>query len=79
MSARIKIIPPEQAEGKMAELYNKLGQNMANILRVHSLNPDTLESHLKLYRSIMLASSPLSRIDREMIATVVSAVNSCHY
>lgn len=79
MSARISIIPPAQAEGKMATIYDKYGHNLANILRVHSLNPDTLETHMQWYRSIMFGPSPLSRVEREMIATVVSAANNCHY
>lgn len=79
MTARIKTVPPEEANGKLAELYEKMGKNMANILRVHSLNPPSLESHYAWYRSIMYGPSPLSRSEREMIATAVAAANDCQY
>ena len=50
-----------------------------NILRIHGINRPVLRAHLELYKSIMQRSSPLSRLQREMMAVVVSAANSCHY
>ncbi|MGM7701498.1 peroxidase [Pseudalkalibacillus sp. Hm43] len=79
MSARIEIIDHERAEGKMKELYDRFNGQMANILRVHSLNPKSLEAHLDYYRVIMFGKSPLPRRLREMIATVVSSTNECFY
>jgi len=52
---------------------------IANILKVQSLNPDALKAHLDLYLAIMFGKSGLTRIQREMIATVVSATNNCDY
>ena len=52
---------------------------LANILSSHSLNPETLEAHVRLYRTIMYGESPLSRTEREAIAVAVSAANDCHY
>ena len=54
-------------------------EGMANILRSHSLNPEALAAHLRLYRTIMFGESPLSRVEREAIAVAVSAANDCHY
>jgi alkylhydroperoxidase family enzyme len=51
----------------------------ANILTSHSLNPDALQAHVRLYRTIMFGDSPLSRAEREAIAVAVSATNDCHY
>jgi len=48
-------------------------------LKASSLFPDSLEAHLGLYKTLMFKKSPLSRAQREMIATTVSAVNDCHY
>lgn len=79
MSARIEVIDYEQAEGKMKELYDRFNGRMANILRVQSLNPKSLEAHLDYYRVIMFGKSPLPRRLREMIATVVSTTNECFY
>jgi len=52
---------------------------IANILQVHSLNPDAMAGHLDLYMSIMFGGSGLSRAEREAIAVVVSATNECDY
>lgn len=80
--AWIKIIAEEEAEGKLAELYKRMaGANgrVDNILKIHSLNPPSLRGHFDYYKTLMRGRSPLSRIQREMIAVVVSATNQCHY
>ena len=50
-----------------------------NILKIHSLHPASLQVHYDFYKLVMYGRSPLSRIQREMIAVVTSAVNQCHY
>ena len=50
-----------------------------NILRIHGVHHRTMRQHYDLYRELMYGRSPLSRIQREMIAVVVSAANECHY
>jgi alkylhydroperoxidase family enzyme len=52
---------------------------LANILASHSLKPDALAAHVRLYRTIMFGDSPLTRTEREAIAVAVSAANDCHY
>lgn len=79
MSARIEMLEYEEADAKMKELYDRFGGQMANILKVHSLNPKSLEAHYGYYRVIMFGKSPLPRRLREMIATVVSSTNECFY
>jgi alkylhydroperoxidase family enzyme len=77
--SRIQIIHEDQADGKLKEIYEKLGARVANILKLHSLFPESLEAHLQFYRTIMFGKSPLPRAQREMIATVVSSTNECYY
>ncbi len=50
-----------------------------NIIRIHGIHPRTMRQHYDLYLELMRGPSPLSRIQREMIAVVVSAANRCHY
>jgi hypothetical protein len=50
-----------------------------HILASHSLNPEALEAHLLLYRTIMFGPSGVSRAEREAMAVCVSAANDCHY
>jgi uncharacterized peroxidase-related enzyme len=48
-------------------------------MRVQSLNPGALRSFLELYIGLMYGKSGLSRGEREMIATAISAHNHCDY
>lgn len=79
MDARINMINYEDSEGELLELYESFNGKLANILKVHSLNPKSMKSHLDYYKVIMFGKSPLKRSVREMIATVVSATNECFY
>lgn len=80
--AWITIIPEDEAHGRLAELYDRYREpwgGVDNILRIHSLNVKSLQTHYDLYAHLMRGRSDLSRIQREMIAVVVSAVNRCRY
>ncbi|CAN5798273.1 hypothetical protein BH23CHL2_BH23CHL2_17400 [soil metagenome] len=82
-SAWIKIIPDEEANGLLRELYDQERDRRTgkvdNIMAIHSLNPDTLRAHADLYHTVMHGKSGLSLAEREMIAIVVSAINKCNY
>jgi len=81
--AWIKMIPEAEAKGDLANLYKKFRSResgvMDHILKIHSLDPPTMETHIQMYRGLMFGPSELSRKEREMIAVVVSVENSCHY
>jgi hypothetical protein len=51
--------------------------SLDNVLASHSLNPNALEAHLALHRTIMFGPSGLSRAEREAMAVCVSAANDC--
>ncbi len=80
--AFIQMIPEESARGELKKLYEDYAApwgGIDNILRIHSLLPHTLTPHYDLYKSVMFAKGPLTRRQREMIATVVSTTNHCTY
>ena len=80
--AWIEVIPEEEAEGDLAGQYRQLIEpwgGVDNILKIHSLSPDSLRAHVLLYKTLMYGKSPLKRPQREMIAVVASAANRCHY
>ena len=56
----------------------KLGL-IPNVLKAHSFNIDKLNAFTGLYNELMLADSNLSKLEREMIAVVVSSINRCFY
>ena len=50
-----------------------------NILKIQSLNPQTLRASMDLYLATMKGPSGLSRAEREMLGTIVSWANHCFY
>lgn len=50
-----------------------------NIIRIHGVHSRVIRLHYDLYRELMYGPGPLSRIQREMIAVVVSGLNACRY
>lgn len=80
--AWIKVIKEDEAQNSLKEFYEKHTTPAGivdNILKIHSLNPPSLEGHYQFYRILMFGKSDLSRAQREMIAMVVSVTNQCHY
>ena len=80
--AWIAEINEREAEGSLKDQYSKLIEpwgGIDNILKIHSLNPESLAAHVQLYKTVMFGKSPIPRIDREMIALMVSSINQCHY
>jgi alkylhydroperoxidase family enzyme len=78
----IRLIDPEDAEGMLAEEYDaavKRAGKVFNIVRSMSLNPEVLKASIEMYKAIMFGPSPLTRQERELLATVVSAENECYY
>ena len=56
----------------------KLGL-VPNVLKAYSFRPERLRRFIDSYNEIMLSDGPLSKLEREMIAVVVSAYNRCTY
>lgn len=80
--AWIRTVAPEEATGLLRRIYDAAVERAGkvfNILRVHTPRPQVLQASTRLYLEVMHGKSGLSRAQREMIATVVSRANDCHY
>lgn len=79
--AWIRWIEESDSEGSLADAYHRHGspRGVDHILKIHSLDPPSLDHHYRLYEHLMRGESGLSRGEREMIAVVVSAANDCFY
>ena len=78
----LELIDPGDADGLLAEEYEAaIGRagKVYNIVRSMSLNPAVLRQSMELYKAIMFGPSGLTRQERELLATVVSATNECYY
>ena len=69
---------PEATRRYFDLCQEKLGL-VPNVLRAYAFDIAKLEAFTALYNDLMLAESGLSKLEREMIAVVVSAVNRCYY
>jgi len=81
--AWIETIDEQNAPDDVVAAYQMCGDpktgRVDHIMKVHSLNPQSMLDHENLYKTLMYGRSPLKRPQREMIATVVSALNHCVY
>jgi hypothetical protein len=91
----IRIIPPSEADERLRRalegqraLYpveyatpfepSGVGE-AAGIVASHSLIPDALYHAFATFGALLSPELPLSRRQHEMITTVVSVTNRCHY
>jgi alkylhydroperoxidase family enzyme len=79
--AWIKTVSEDQATGKVAEVYSQFKGFgfVPNIVKSFSSRPEMLELTARTARTVTFGGSRLTRVQEEMIATVVSSINRCHY
>lgn len=80
--AWIRTVSEEEAKDDVARQYKaavKRAGKVYQIVKIHSLRPDIMQTFMALYTRIMHGESGLTRSEREMVATVVSRANHCHY
>lgn len=82
-AAWIRTVDERDADDRLAALYAQCldppSEKVDHVLKVHSLHPDGLAAHLAVYRASMQSTKGLRKVDREMVAVVVSKQNGCHY
>ena len=69
---------PETTQKYFNICDEKLGF-VPNVLKAYAFNIDKLNAFTGMYNDLMLSDSGLSKLEREMIAVVVSAINRCWY
>ena len=79
----IREIEPDAAEGALKEVYERLmaarNGRLPPVMKILELKPELLNRLEKLNSTISFGGSSLGRRREEMIATMVSALNECHY
>ncbi len=69
---------PAEIRAVFQKCREKIGF-IPNVLRAYTLRPRKFELFRQYNNELMLGDSGLSKLEREMIAVVVSCVNHCHY
>ncbi len=73
------IDPLPEATAKYFDICReKLGM-VPNVLKAYAFDIAKLDAFTAMYNDLMLADSGLSKLEREMIAVVVSSINRCWY
>ena len=79
----IKIVPYDTATGKLKRLYDRIkgpGDNVDNIMMMHSLRPHTMEGHMALYKYVLHhTGNTVPKWFLEVIGVWVSSLNDCAY
>lgn len=78
--ARLKALEPDQASGKLKELFAAVNTKMGlvpNVMRTMANSPTVLEGYLAFEQS--LSKSSIGNEFNELIALTVAAVNDCDY
>ena len=83
MGAWIKMIPDDQADPELLAVL-KLARTphgtVDNVMRVHSLRPNTMRGHVSLYRAALHDdANTLPQWLQETISSYVSILNDCPY
>ncbi|MBY6157707.1 peroxidase-related enzyme [Pseudooceanicola nitratireducens] len=69
---------PEKTQKYFDICQDKLGM-VPNVLKAHAFDIDKLNAFTALYNDLMLGDSGLTKLERELIAVVVSSINGCFY
>jgi uncharacterized peroxidase-related enzyme len=80
--AHLRLVNEDEATGLLKQEYDAAvarAGKVFNIVKSMSLRPEVLQRSMQLYRAVMFGRSGLSRVERELLAVVVSRTNDCHY
>jgi uncharacterized peroxidase-related enzyme len=69
---------PEDTQKYFDICQDKLGM-IPNVLKAYAFDIEKLNAFTGMYNNLMLADSGISKLEREMIAVVVSSLNRCYY
>ena len=78
----IRQMPVQEATSILKEEFDAAldrAGRIWHIVHIMSLNPEVMRASMNMYKALLHDESPLSRMQREMLATVVSAELACPY
>ncbi len=78
----IHVLEYDETTGVARREYQKAIMRAGRIWNVVSIQcqlPEVMRDSMRLYQSVMYGESPLSRGQRELLASITSQVNDCYY
>jgi uncharacterized peroxidase-related enzyme len=80
--SKLGVPDPAGLDDDLRALWTKCVEKLGfvpNVFSAYSLKPQRLRNFMAMYNEVMLSPSGLSKLEREMIAVVVSSANRCYY
>ena len=80
--SKLGVPDPATLDGDLKVVWQKCVDKLGfvpNVFTAYSLKPQRLRNFMAMYNEVMLSESGLSKLEREMIAVVVSSANRCYY
>lgn len=80
--SKLGVPQPDMLDEDLQAIWRKCVEKLGfvpNVYSAYSLKPQRLRNFMAMYNEIMLSESALSKLEREMIAVVVSSANRCYY
>jgi uncharacterized peroxidase-related enzyme len=79
----IDTVPYDQSTGRLRQLYDRVkgpGDNVDNIMMMHSLRPHSMEGHMTLYKNVLHhTGNTVPKAFLETLGVWVSLLNRCAY
>jgi uncharacterized peroxidase-related enzyme len=79
---KLRVPPRKRLDADMRKYFDKCDEKLGfvpNVLKAYSFDQVKLRAFVNMYNDLMLGDSRLSKLEREMIAVVVSSHNKCFY
>jgi uncharacterized peroxidase-related enzyme len=80
--SKLGVPDPESLDPDLQAIWRKCVDKLGfvpNVYSAYSLKPQRLRNFMAMYNELMLSDSGLSKLEREMVAVVVSSANRCYY
>ncbi|MBO0710480.1 MAG: peroxidase-related enzyme [Acetobacteraceae bacterium] len=80
--SKLGVPDPAGLDADLQAIWRKCVEKLGfvpNVYSAYSLRPQRLRNFMAMYNEIMLSESGLSKLEREMVAVVVSSANRCFY
>lgn len=80
--SKLGVPDPAELDEDLQAIWRKCVEKLGfvpNVYSAYSLRPQRLRNFMAAYNEIMLSESGLSKLEREMVAVVVSSANRCYY
>ena len=82
MALKLQVPPRSKLDPDLQKYFAVCDERIGflpNVLAVYSFDQAKLRAFVGMYNELMLGESQLSKLEREMIAVVVSSANRCYY